>query len=79
MHAGPSFDNGGEVTMGVVATGESYRTVSVDWPWTRVLNHFATKIILCGTTRASAHPFWHAGPTVVAKGGKATLRSAQPL
>jgi len=34
----------GEVAMGVVTTGESCRAVSVDRPWTRVLNHFANNI-----------------------------------
>jgi len=48
-------------------------------PLLTLYSHHARRPILCGTTRASAHPFWHAGPTVVAKGGKATLRSAQPL
>ena len=33
--------------MGVVATGESCRMVSVDRPRTRVLDHFATTISTC--------------------------------
>ena len=37
----------GEVTMGVIATGESRRTVSVDRPWTGVLDHFANNINEC--------------------------------
>ncbi len=37
--------------MGVVATGKSCRTVSVDSPWTRVLNHFANNITSCDVPR----------------------------
>ncbi len=44
---GSANDIVGEVIMDVVATGESCRTVSVDWPWPRVPDDFANNISDC--------------------------------
>ncbi len=44
VRGGATTDIVGEVIMDVVATGESCRTVSVDWPWPRVPDDFANNI-----------------------------------